>query len=48
MQQALGLIEQGVLKPWIADVLPLADAWRAHQLLEQRAVAGRLVLAANA
>ena len=48
LQQALGLIEQGVLKPWIADVLPLADAWRAHQLLEQRAVAGRLVLAANA
>jgi NADPH:quinone reductase-like Zn-dependent oxidoreductase len=46
LQEAFSLIEQGVLRPWIADVLPLAEAWRAHQLLEQRAVAGRLVLAA--
>lgn len=47
LQQALGLIAGGTLRPWIADVLPLRDAWRAHRLLEQRAVAGRLVLTAG-
>ena len=47
LQEAFSLIGQGVLRPWIADVLPLQDAWRAHEMLEQRAVAGRLVLAAG-
>jgi D-arabinose 1-dehydrogenase-like Zn-dependent alcohol dehydrogenase len=47
LQQALALIDDGVLKPWVADVMPLRDAWRAHELLEKRAVAGRMVLAAD-
>ena len=47
LQEAFELIGGGVLKPWISEILPLRDAWRAHQLLEQRAVAGRLVLAAG-
>ncbi len=47
LQEALELIGRGVLRPWIAGVLPLRQAWRAHQLLEERAVAGRLVLAAE-
>jgi len=47
LQEAFALIEEGVLRPWIADVLPLSEAWRAHQMLEQRAVAGRLVLVSN-
>ena len=44
LQKALSFIDSGVLKPWISEVLPLAEAWRAHQMLEERAVAGRLVL----
>ena len=47
LQKALSFIGSGVLKPWISEVLPLADAWRAHQMLEERAVAGRLVLMPN-
>jgi NADPH:quinone reductase-like Zn-dependent oxidoreductase len=44
LRQAFELIASGVLRPWITDVLPLADAWRAHQQLEAREVTGRLVL----
>ena len=44
LAQAFELIATGVLRPWVDDVLPLADAWRAHQRLEDRAVTGRLVL----
>ena len=47
LQKALSFIDSGVLRPWISEVLPLADAWRAHQMLEERAVAGRLVLMPN-
>jgi D-arabinose 1-dehydrogenase-like Zn-dependent alcohol dehydrogenase len=45
LDEALRLIEGGVLRPWIADVLPLAEAARAHDRLEKKGVAGRLVLA---
>lgn len=45
LQDALQLIEDGVLRPWVSGVLPLADAWHAHQRLEERDVVGRLVLA---
>jgi len=45
LQAALELIEDGVLRPWVSDVLPLADAAAAHAHLEERAVVGRLVLA---
>ncbi len=44
LQTALHLIEDGILDPGISGVLPLADAWRAHAQLEERAVTGRLVL----
>jgi len=44
LAQAFDLIQQGVLKPWVAETLPLADAADAHRRLEQRDVAGRLVL----
>ncbi|MEM7586437.1 MAG: zinc-binding dehydrogenase, partial [Acidobacteriota bacterium] len=44
LQDALQLIEDGVLRPWVSGVLPLADAWQAHQRLEDREVVGRLVL----
>lgn len=45
LQEALGLIEAGTVRPWVAEVLPLAEASRAHERLESRGVAGRLVLA---
>lgn len=44
LNEALALVESGVVKPWVADVLSLADAAHAHAQLEARAVAGRLVL----
>ena len=44
LRQAFELLATGVLRPWVSDVLPLEDAWRAHQQLEARAVTGRLVL----
>ncbi len=44
LQEALELIEHGVLRPWVSDVLPLTDACHAHAHLEERAVVGRLVL----
>ena len=44
LQTALELLETGVLRPWVSELLPLAEAWRAHRLLEDRAVTGRLVL----
>ena len=45
LRQAFELIATGVLRPWVDEILPLSDAWRAHQRLEERAVTGRLVLA---
>ncbi len=44
LHDALQLIEDGVLRPWVSGVLPLADACQAHQRLEDREVVGRLVL----
>lgn len=45
LDTAFRLIASGALLPWVSDVLPLAEASRAHQRLENREVAGRLVLA---
>ncbi|MCP3964287.1 MAG: zinc-binding dehydrogenase [bacterium] len=45
LQEALRLIDEGVLRPWVSGVLPLEDASRAHARLEDRGVVGRLVLA---
>ena len=44
LQQAFELLASGALRSWVSEVLPLGDAWRAHQRLEARAVTGRLVL----
>jgi len=44
LDEALRLIESGALRPWVSDVLPLPEAARAHDRLEKREVAGRLVL----
>jgi acryloyl-coenzyme A reductase len=44
MSESLGLLESGALKPCPAEELPLSHAARAHERLERRGVAGRLVL----
>jgi acryloyl-coenzyme A reductase len=44
LQTALALIRRGAVRPWVSEVLPLAEAARAHDRLEGRDVAGRLVL----
>ena len=37
-------IFRGQLKPIVDRVLPLAEAWKGHELIEQRAVFGKLIL----
>jgi D-arabinose 1-dehydrogenase-like Zn-dependent alcohol dehydrogenase len=44
LDEALRLTQAGIVRPFVAEALPLADAARAHFRLEQREVAGRLVL----
>ncbi len=44
LNESLRLIETGAIRSWVSDVLPLAEAARAHDRLEKREVAGRLVL----
>jgi len=44
LDEALRLVASGVLRPWVSEVMPLPEAARAHQRLERREVAGRLVL----
>ena len=44
LRQAFELLVTGALRPWVDEVLPLRDAWRAHQRLEEHTVTGRLVL----
>jgi D-arabinose 1-dehydrogenase-like Zn-dependent alcohol dehydrogenase len=48
LETALGLTHAGKLSPFVTEVLPLADAAKAHARLENRAVAGRLVLCPDA
>ncbi|HSS75571.1 MAG TPA: zinc-binding dehydrogenase [Thermoanaerobaculia bacterium] len=45
LNESLRLVETGALRSFVSDVLPLADAAHAHDRLEKREVAGRLVLA---
>jgi NADPH:quinone reductase-like Zn-dependent oxidoreductase len=40
----LGLLRRGAIHPVVAERLPLADARRAHELLESSAATGKLVL----
>lgn len=44
----LGWLAQGRLSPIVADRIPLADAARAHRLLEHGRYAGKVVLTAGA
>jgi D-arabinose 1-dehydrogenase-like Zn-dependent alcohol dehydrogenase len=44
LETALRLTHAGKLSPFVTEVLPLGDAAKAHIRLENRAVAGRLVL----
>jgi acryloyl-coenzyme A reductase len=44
LHEALRLVETGALRSWISDVLPLHEAAWAHDRLEKKEVAGRLVL----
>ena len=40
----LELLRRGAIHPVVAEHLPLADARRAHELLERTAAKGKLVL----
>jgi NADPH:quinone reductase-like Zn-dependent oxidoreductase len=44
LDEALGLLRSGELRPYVSEGLPLAQAARAHDLLERKQVTGRLVL----
>jgi NADPH:quinone reductase len=43
----LGLLKQGEIKPLIAQRLPLEEARRAHEMLGQGGVLGKIVLLPN-
>jgi NADPH2:quinone reductase len=43
----LGLLQQHKIKPLIAQRLPLAEARRAHELLGEGGVTGKIVLVPN-
>jgi NADPH:quinone reductase-like Zn-dependent oxidoreductase len=44
LDESLQLIADGKIRPFVSETVPLADAARAHFRLENREVAGRLVL----
>ena len=44
MNELLGLVAAGKLSPHIHATLPLAEAGRAHELLESKAVMGKILL----
>jgi NADPH:quinone reductase-like Zn-dependent oxidoreductase len=44
MGELVGLVASGAIKPPRIKTLPLADAARAHQLLESRQTSGKLIL----
>lgn len=44
LRDVLGLVFSGRLRPVIDDVLPLADAAKAHERMESRSVFGKLIL----
>jgi len=44
LAELLGLLEQARIKPVVAARIPLAEAWRAHELLEHGRYAGKVVL----
>ena len=44
MAQAVQLFSDGAIKPAIAATFPLAEAARAHDLIESRQAMGKIVL----
>ena len=44
LSDAIALVERGILKPKVADVMPLSEVHEAHRLVERGAVTGRVVL----
>ena len=44
MNELLGLVAAGKLSPHIHATLPLAEAGKAHELLESKAVMGKILL----
>ena len=44
LDESLRLVAEGKIRPFVAETVPLAEAGRAHFRLENREVAGRLVL----
>ena len=47
LQTLLGLLEQGKIKPLIAQRLPLDETRRAHEMLGEGGVLGKIVLLPN-
>lgn len=47
LEQGAALFDNGQLRVSVADVLPLQDAARAHQLIERGGVQGKIVLEMN-
>jgi NADPH:quinone reductase-like Zn-dependent oxidoreductase len=48
LAELFDLLESGKIKPVVADRIPLAEAARAHELLEHGGYAGKVVLVTDA
>ena len=44
LQTLIDLLARGQITPVIAERMPLAEAARAHQLIEASAISGKIVL----
>ena len=44
LEKVIGLVERGEIEPEIAAFMPVEEAARAHAMMEERAVSGRVVL----
>ena len=44
MRMMIGYLKEGKIRPRIHEKIPLREAWRAHSLLESKAVRGKLLL----
>ena len=47
LAELLDLLAGGEIKPVVAERIPMADATRAHELLERGGYAGKVVLVAG-
>ena len=44
LAELLDFLAAGKINPVVAERIPLAEAWRAHELIEQGSYAGKVVL----